>query len=60
MRRGANTYQPAEENKELSLLADKAQAAANSAADSIDELLAFIEESNQRISAMESRIQRKA
>ena len=49
MRRGANTYQPEEENKELSLLADKAETAANRVTDSIDELLAFIEESNQRI-----------
>lgn len=59
MRRGANTYQPEKENKELYLLADKAENAANSAADSIDELLAFIEESNQRISAMQSRTQKK-
>jgi hypothetical protein len=55
MRRGATAYEPAEADEELGILADKAKAAADRASDSIDDVLAFVEASNKRIAAMESK-----
>lgn len=54
MRRGASAYRSAEADAELGSLADAAQAAAERAAASIDDALAFIEASNRRIEALES------
>lgn len=53
MRRGATAYESAEADEELGILADTAMAAAERAAASIDDALAFIEASNKRIAAME-------
>lgn len=55
MRRGAVAYNSAESEEELGALADAAMAAANRAADSIDEVLSFVEESDKRIAAMEEK-----
>ena len=55
MRRGAVAYNSAEAEEELGALADAAMAAVNRAADSIDEVLSFVEESNKRIAAMEEK-----
>ena len=55
MRRGAASYNSAKEDEELGVLADAAMAAANRASDSIDEVMAFVEASNKRISAMEAK-----
>jgi hypothetical protein len=55
MRRGASAYESAEADEELGALADAAKAAADRAADSIDDALAFIAASNKRITAMESK-----
>ena len=54
MRRGAAAYWPAEKDGELGLLADKAKAAIERACAAIDDTLAFIAESDKRISAMEA------
>lgn len=53
MRRGATAYNPAESDAELGAVADAAMAAANRASDAIDDVLAFVEASNERIAAME-------
>jgi hypothetical protein len=53
MRRGASAYESAEADEELGALADAARAAADRASASIDETLAFIEASNERIAALE-------
>ena len=53
MRRGANAYSAEDADEDLGKLADAAMAAANRASDSIDDVLAFVAESNQRIAAME-------
>lgn len=58
MRRGAVSYSSAEADEELGALADAAKAAADRAADSIDEVLTFVEASNKRIAAMESKASR--
>lgn len=55
MRRGAAAYNSAEGDEELGVLADAAMEAANRASDSIDEVLAFVEASNERIAAMEAK-----
>lgn len=55
MRRGATAYQSAEADEELGALANAAKAAADRAADSIDDTLAFIDASNRRIAAMEAK-----
>lgn len=54
MRRGAFDYQPGEIEAELGALADAAKGVADRAAAAIDDALAFIEASNERISAMEA------
>lgn len=54
MRSGATAYEPAEADEESGVLADKAKAAADRAADSIDDVLAFVEVSNKRVAAMEA------
>ncbi len=53
MRRGATAYESAEADEELGTLADAAKTAADRAAASIDDTLAFIAASNRRIAAME-------
>jgi hypothetical protein len=55
MRRGAAAYNSAAEDEELGALADAAMKAANHASDSIDATLAFVEASNKRIAAMETK-----
>lgn len=55
MRRGATAYESAEADEELGLLAAKAKEAADRAADSIDDAIAFVEASNKRIAAMEAK-----
>ena len=55
MRRGATAYKSAEADEELGVVADAAMAAANRASDAIDDMLAFVEASNKRIAAMESK-----
>jgi hypothetical protein len=54
-RRGASAYQSSQADAELGALADAARAAAERAAASIDDALAFIEASERRIAAMEAR-----
>ena len=54
MRRGAAAYAAEPADDELGALADAARAAAERAAQSIDDALAFIEASNGRIAAMEA------
>lgn len=53
MRRGAVAYASDPTDEELGLLADSAAAAAEHAVASIDDALAFVEASNQRIAALE-------
>ena len=55
MRRGATAYRPAEADEELGTLADSARAAAERAGASIDKAMEFIEASNKRIAAMETK-----
>ena len=55
MRRGAVSYNSDKEDEELGVLADAAMAAADRAADSIDDVMAFVEASNKRIAAMEAK-----
>jgi hypothetical protein len=59
MRRGATAYQAANVDEELEVLADAAKAAAERAGAALDGALEFIEASNKRIAAMESRAKRK-
>jgi hypothetical protein len=53
MRRGAQAYASAPADEELGLLADSATAAAERAVAAIDDALAFVDASNQRIAALE-------
>ena len=55
MRRGASAYESEQADEELGALADAAKAAAERAAASIDDSLAFVEASNKRIAAMEAK-----
>jgi hypothetical protein len=55
MRRGAFAYESAESDAELAALADAAKGAADRAGAAIDDALDFIEASNRRIAAMESK-----
>ena len=55
MRRGAAAYESQQADDELGALADAAKAAAERAGAAIDDSLAFIAESNERIAAMERR-----
>lgn len=55
MRRGAFAYETDESDAELEALAVAAKAAADIAIASIDDALRFIEASNKRIAAMETR-----
>ena len=55
MRRGAVAYESAEADEEMAVLADAAKAAAERAADSIDDAMGFIAASNKRIAAMEAK-----
>ena len=59
MRRGASAYQTTQSDEELGVLADAAKAAAERVSASIDETLAFVEASNKRIAAMESKARAK-
>lgn len=54
MRRGAFAYEASESDAELAALADAAKGAADRAGSAIDDALAFIDASNQRIAAMEA------
>lgn len=54
MRRGATAYNSAEADDELGTLADAALASSTRAIDAIDDMLAFVAASNERIAAMES------
>jgi hypothetical protein len=60
MRRGAFAYQSSETDAEMAALADAAKGAADRAGAAIDDALAFIDASNKRIVAMESRAARAA
>jgi hypothetical protein len=55
MRRGAFAYQSGASDAELGALADAAKDAADRAGAAIEDALSFIEASNQRIAAMESK-----
>ncbi len=55
MCRGAFDYRSSERDHELAAFADAAQAAAERAAAAIDDVLSFVEASNQRIAAMEAK-----
>ena len=54
MRRGATAYSSAEADAELGSLADAALASSARAIDAIDDMLAFVSASNERIAAMEA------
>lgn len=58
MRRGATAFQSADSEAELGSLADAAKLAAERAAASIDDAVAFITASNKRIAAMEAKASR--
>lgn len=58
MRRAATAYKSAEVDEELGVLADSARAAADRAGAAIGDALAFIEASNRRIAALESKAAR--
>jgi hypothetical protein len=60
MRRGAFAYESSETDEELGALADAAKSAADRAGAAIDNALEFIEASNKRISAMESKTSKPA
>lgn len=60
MRRGAFAYESSEADDELAALADAARQAAERASASIDDALAFVAASNQRIAAMEAQAARPA
>lgn len=60
MRRGAFDYQSGGNDEELAAVAEAAQAAAERAGAAIDDALAFIEASNERIAAMEADASRRA
>ena len=60
MRRGAFAYESSESDAELGALADAAKGAADRAGAAIEDALAFIEASNKRISAMESKAAQNA
>ena len=55
MRRGAVAYKPRETDDALGALADAAKAAADRAGAAIDDVLAFIDASNKRIAAIETK-----
>ena len=55
MRRAAFAYESNETNAELAALADAAKDASERAGAAIDDALAFIEASNKRIAAMETK-----
>lgn len=55
MRRGAFAYESADSDVELGALADAARRAADRAGAAIDDALDFIDASNKRIAAMESK-----
>jgi hypothetical protein len=54
MRRGAFAYETSEADEALAVLADSAAAAAHRACAAIDDALAFIDASNERIAKMET------
>jgi hypothetical protein len=60
MRRGAAAWQPEHTEDELGALADAARGAAERAASAIDDAVAFIEASNDRIAALERRARRSS
>lgn len=55
MCRGAIAYTPAELQKELGVVADSALAAATRASQAIDAVVSFVDASNKRIAAMETK-----
>jgi predicted RNA-binding protein (virulence factor B family) len=59
MRRGATAYKSDESDEELGVVADAAMAAANRASEAIDDVLAYVEASNKRITAMEANVGKK-
>jgi hypothetical protein len=58
MRRGAVDYRPSEADRELEALVEAALKAATRAGAAIDDALVFIDKSNRRIAAMESKSSR--
>ncbi len=60
MRRGAFAYQSSDTDDEMAALADAAKNAADRAGASIDDALEFIEASNERIAAMETKAAKTA
>jgi hypothetical protein len=60
MRRGALHYDSGEHDEALAALAEAAQTAAERAGAAIDDALAFVEASNERIAAMEAEASRLA
>jgi len=59
MRRGAVAYELSWDDEELGALADAAKAAAERAAASIDDALAFVAASNRRIAKLEQKAPRR-
>lgn len=55
MRKGAFAYEPAEADEELGRLADAAREASDKAGAAIEDALDFIEASNRRIAALETK-----
>jgi hypothetical protein len=60
MRRGAFAYEAGDTDEELGVLADAARGAADRAGAAIDDALGYIEASNKRIAAMETRATKAA
>jgi hypothetical protein len=55
MRRAAEGYRPADEDKSLGAMIDEMNKATESAEKAIDEALAFVADSNKRIAEMEAK-----
>ncbi len=60
MRRAAEGYRPAEDDKALKAMIDEMSKATESAEKAIDDALAFVAKSNKRIAKMEAKVKSEA
>lgn len=60
MRRAAEGYRPADDDKALEAMIEEMNKATTSAEKAIDDALAFVEESNKRIAEMEAKAKSRA
>ncbi len=52
MRQAAQDFTPSEDEREINAMIDRVNASTKEASDALDDVLAFVEESNKRIAAM--------